>query len=82
VTVLEKNGRPGGRLNAFTQAGHRFDTGPTLLVLPDVYKRSSPGWAHGWKTCWSFNESIRPIASSSMTDVVWPSRPTRIGCAS
>lgn len=38
VTVLEKNQRPGGRCDQFTHAEHRFDTGPTLLVMPLVYE--------------------------------------------
>jgi phytoene desaturase (3,4-didehydrolycopene-forming) len=36
VTVLEKNPRPGGRCDHFTRQGHRFDTGPTLLIMPLV----------------------------------------------
>jgi phytoene desaturase len=38
VTVVEKNAAPGGRLNHFSRDGHVFDTGPTLLVLPLVYR--------------------------------------------
>ncbi|MBN1964553.1 MAG: phytoene desaturase [Anaerolineae bacterium] len=38
VTVFEKNSRPGGRCGSFTRDGHRFDTGPTLLVMPRVYE--------------------------------------------
>ncbi len=38
VTVLEKNGRPGGRCDRFTQEGHSFDTGPTLFVMPLLYE--------------------------------------------
>ncbi|MCI0577192.1 MAG: phytoene desaturase family protein [Chloroflexi bacterium] len=38
VTVYEKNGRPGGRCDRFSQEGHSFDTGPTLLVMPLVYE--------------------------------------------
>lgn len=38
VTVLEKNDRPGGRLNRFSRGGHHFDTGPTLLVMPLLYE--------------------------------------------
>lgn len=38
VTVLEKNPRPGGRCDSFTREGHRFDTGPTLLVMPLLYE--------------------------------------------
>ena len=38
VTVLEKNGRPGGRCDRFSRDGHHFDTGPTLLVMPLLYE--------------------------------------------
>lgn len=38
VTVFEKNQRPGGRCDHFTREGHRFDTGPTLLVMPLLYE--------------------------------------------
>ena len=38
VTVVEKNASPGGRCSRFTRAGHRFDTGPTLLVMPLLYE--------------------------------------------
>jgi phytoene desaturase len=38
VTVLEKNTRPGGRCDQLNCEGHRFDTGPTLMVMPLVYQ--------------------------------------------
>jgi phytoene desaturase len=38
VIVVEKNSHPGGRCDHFTRAGHRFDTGPTLLIMPLVYE--------------------------------------------
>lgn len=38
VTVVEKNSRPGGRCNRIIRDGHRFDTGPTLLVMPLLYE--------------------------------------------
>jgi phytoene desaturase len=37
VTVLEKNGHPGGRCDRFSRDGHHFDAGPTLLIMPQVY---------------------------------------------
>jgi len=37
VTVLEKNARPGGRCERLVHAGHTFDTGPTLFIMPHVY---------------------------------------------
>ena len=39
VTVLEKNSRPGGRCDRIIRDGHHFDTGPTLLVMPLLYRK-------------------------------------------
>lgn len=38
VRVIEKNAQPGGRCNRFCREGHRFDTGPTLLIMPLLYE--------------------------------------------
>ncbi|MBN1439223.1 MAG: phytoene desaturase [Anaerolineales bacterium] len=38
VTILEKNEAPGGRCNRLVRRGHRFDTGPTLFVMPLLYE--------------------------------------------
>jgi len=40
VTVLEKNPRPGGRCYRISRAGHHFDVGPTLYVMPRVYEQA------------------------------------------
>jgi phytoene desaturase len=37
VTVLEKNSQPGGRCNQIVRDGHRFDVGPTLFLMPEVF---------------------------------------------
>lgn len=37
VTVLEKNSRPGGRTDQLVRDGHRFDIGPTLFLMPEVF---------------------------------------------
>jgi phytoene desaturase (3,4-didehydrolycopene-forming) len=37
VTVVEKNAQPGGRCNQIIQDGHRFDIGPTLFLMPEVF---------------------------------------------
>ncbi len=37
VTVLEKNDAPGGRCGQLRLDGHRFDTGPTLLLMPELF---------------------------------------------
>lgn len=40
VTVLEKNETPGGRANQIMQDGHRFDIGPTLFLMPEVWEET------------------------------------------
>jgi phytoene desaturase len=39
VTVVEKNAHPGGRCDRFVQAGHHFDTGPTLFLMPEIVEQ-------------------------------------------
>jgi phytoene desaturase len=36
VTVLEREGVPGGRNGLLTDSGYAFDTGPTVLTMPDL----------------------------------------------
>src|SRR3954469_4560019 len=38
VTVLEQAPAVGGKLGWFARDGHGFDTGPSLLTLPDVQR--------------------------------------------
>jgi phytoene desaturase len=40
VTVLEKNAVPGGRCGRLMRDGHRFDTGATLFLMPEVFRRT------------------------------------------
>jgi phytoene desaturase len=37
VTVFEKGTKPGGRVAVITRDGYRFDTGPTLFLMPEVF---------------------------------------------
>jgi len=37
VTLLEKNSRPGGRTDTIEGDGFRFDTGPTLFLMPGIF---------------------------------------------
>ncbi len=37
VTLLEKNSRPGGRVSVLEEEGFRFDTGPTLFLMPEIF---------------------------------------------
>lgn len=36
VTVLERAATPGGRAGLLAERGYRFDTGPTVLTMPDL----------------------------------------------
>jgi phytoene desaturase len=36
VTVLEKNEKAGGRCDRLDHEGYRFDTGPTLFLMPEI----------------------------------------------
>lgn len=36
VTILERNATPGGRMNRIEEQGFQIDTGPTLLMMPEV----------------------------------------------
>ena len=38
VTVFEKNLHPGGRCGNIVKNGHRFDTGATFLMMPEIYE--------------------------------------------
>ena len=40
VTVLEKNETPGGRCNQIRRDGHRFDIGPTLFLMPEIWEEA------------------------------------------
>jgi phytoene desaturase len=37
VTVIEKNARPGGRCDQIVRDGHRFDVGPSIFLMPEVF---------------------------------------------
>ncbi len=38
VQIFEKNGQTGGRVGRLREDGFTFDTGPTLLLMTDVYR--------------------------------------------
>ena len=38
VTLLEKNDHPGGRCDQVAWKGHRFDSGPSFILLPDAFQ--------------------------------------------
>lgn len=40
VTVLERAAEPGGRAGRFGEAGYEFDTGPTVLTMPELIEEA------------------------------------------
>lgn len=38
VVVLEKNDKPGGKLNVAEEGGFRFDLGPSILTMPHIFE--------------------------------------------
>ena len=38
VTVFEKNPEPGGKMYQLRKDGFSFDVGPTIIMMPDVYR--------------------------------------------
>jgi len=38
VEIFEKNLKPGGKMNEFIKDGYRFDTGPSLITMPYVFR--------------------------------------------
>src|ERR1700761_3718481 len=40
VTVLERAAAPGGRMGQLAVDGYRFDTGPTVLTMPDLLEET------------------------------------------
>jgi len=40
VTVIEKNDQLGGRCGVIVKDGHRFDSGATIFLMPELYQKS------------------------------------------
>jgi len=39
VEIFEKNERIGGKLNQLEKQGFRFDLGPSIIILPHLFRR-------------------------------------------
>ena len=38
VTLYENESQPGGKMNQIKQAGFTFDVGPTIVMMPEIYR--------------------------------------------
>lgn len=66
VTVLDKLDRTGGRGSSITQDGHRFDLGPTIVTVPEVFENL-------WRDCgrdFRADVDLRPM--EPFYEVRWP----------
>src|SRR6056300_300675 len=66
VTVVDKLDRLGGRGSSITQLGHRFDLGPTILTVPQVFETL-------WNDCGrDFHSDVETIALDIFYEIRWP----------
>src|SRR6056297_1638207 len=66
VTVIDKLDVPGGRGSAIWRDGHRFDLGPTIVTVPQVFREL-------WRTCgrdFDADVDLRPM--DPFYEIRWP----------
>ncbi|MEO0402477.1 MAG: phytoene desaturase [Pseudomonadota bacterium] len=66
VTVIDKLDVPGGRGSAIWQDGHRFDLGPTIVTVPQLYREL---WAACGRT-FEDDVDLRPL--TPFYEIRWP----------
>ncbi|MDF1727153.1 MAG: phytoene desaturase [Sulfitobacter sp.] len=66
VTVLDRLDRAGGRGSSITQQGHRFDLGPTIVTVPEVFEKL-------WAACGrDFRQDVDLRPLDPFYEVRWP----------
>ncbi|MGX9355942.1 phytoene desaturase [Roseobacteraceae bacterium S113] len=66
VTIVDKLDVPGGRGSCITKAGHRFDLGPTIVTVPQVFKEL-------WAACGRrFEDEVELVRMDPMYEIRWP----------
>ncbi|MEW9921744.1 phytoene desaturase [Marimonas sp. MJW-29] len=66
VTVLDRLDKAGGRGSSITQDGHRFDLGPTIVTVPQVFEKL-------WEACGrDFHKDVDLRALDPFYEVRWP----------
>ena len=66
VTVLDRLDSPGGRGSSITQEGHRFDLGPTIVTVPQLFREL-------WAACgrdFDADVDLRPL--DPFYEIRWP----------
>ena len=66
VTVVDRLDMPGGRGSSITQAGYRFDLGPTIVTVPKVLREL-------WAACGrDFDRDVDLRAMDPFYEIRWP----------
>ena len=66
VTVIDKLDVPGGRGSAIWQEGHRFDLGPTIVTVPQLYEEL-------WAACGrDFHQDVKLKSLDPFYEIRWP----------
>lgn len=66
VTVIDKLDVPGGRGSAIWQDGHRFDLGPTIVTVPQLYREL-------WAACGRrFEDDVDLRSLDPFYEIRWP----------
>lgn len=74
VTVLDRLDRTGGRGSSISQEGHRFDLGPTIVTVPQVFEGL-------WAACGrDFNKDVDLRPLDPFYEVRWPDGTTFQAC--
>ena len=66
TTVIDRLDRPGGRGSSITRGGHRFDLGPTIVTVPQVFEAL-------WSACgrdFHADVDLRPM--DPFYEIRWP----------
>jgi phytoene desaturase len=66
VTVIDRLDRAGGRGSSITEGGHRFDLGPTIVTVPEVFRKL-------WAACgrdFDADVELRPL--DPFYEIRWP----------
>ena len=66
VTVIDRLDEPGGRGSSITKDGHRFDLGPTIVTVPQVFREL---WA---ATGRDFDSDVDLRAVDPFYEIRWP----------
>jgi phytoene desaturase len=67
VTVLERESVPGGRAGLLEDAGYSFDTGPTVLTMPDLISDALAGVGEELSD-WLTLDPVRPLYRAQFAD--------------